>query len=129
MSRRGFIIANRLGEAKAAQLSALVGGTRIAVPANLSNGDRLKRRIGDDLAILVILHFGGTSSLYVPVLERATVVEIEKVRRLAKSGHSAAAIARKLRCSERTITAKLATIRSRKLLNGNKSGEESGSAS
>jgi len=120
---RKRVIAERLGDDAAARLSAIVGGTRLHVPGQLVNADRLKRLLGDDLAVLVVLHFGD-SRLYVPVPDPAArgTVDPRKIKRLALRGWSSARIARELKCSERTVDAKRALFRSRSRPNDPQSG-------
>lgn len=110
MSRKPSVIADRIGADHAAKLSAIYGGTRLHIPGVLAKADRLKRALGDEITILIVLHFG-YSRLYVPVLDRAERVDDAKVRKLAKAGLSSARIARKLKCSERTVEAKRAKFR------------------
>jgi len=105
------LIEDKIGEEHARALSALVGGTQITVPDNLTasvfNSGRLRERIGDGLFALLVFHFGGTR-LYVPQLaqDRRTGqerVDPKAVERLTRRGWSAARIARKLGCSTRTV--------------------------
>lgn len=125
MSRRPGIIVERLGADNAKRLSSIVGGTRLSVPGLLANADRLKRLVGDDLAVLLVLHFGD-SRFYVPTGGPRAPVETAKVKRLSAKGHSSARIARALGCSERTVDAKLAKLRSRKPTHEHKSGKANG---
>lgn len=102
---------DKLGEENARKLSALVGGTQITVPDNLTasvfNAGRLRERVGDGLFALLVFHFGGIR-LYVPQLaqDRRTGqdrIDPKAVERLTRRGWSAARIARKLGCSNRTV--------------------------
>jgi hypothetical protein len=120
--RKPSVIVDRLGADDAARLSAIVGGTRLHVPGRLANADRLKRLLGEDLAIRVVLHFGD-SRFYVPVAVRSPSVDLRKLKRLIAQNLSSARIARKLGCSERTVDAKRAQLRSRARTNAPKSGE------
>jgi Homeodomain-like domain len=103
MSARAFVIAERLGQANAERLAVLVGGTSITIPDRLSAASALRARIGDDLAVLVVLHFGGLERIYVPRLAHSGPVDDRAVARLTNRGWSAKRIARKLECSERAI--------------------------
>jgi len=108
------MIADRLGADHAARLSAIVGGTRLYVPPVLTDAGRLKRTVGEPLAILLVLHFGG-SRIKVPTGTGAGgaqgAVDPKQVARLLRKGWSNSRIARKLRCSERTVERKRAVLR------------------
>lgn len=112
MNRPPSVIVERLGTENAARLSAIVGGTRLHVPGRLDNAGRLKRLLGDQLAILVVLHFGD-SRLSVPMATPAPRGSIDgrKIERLTRKGWSASRIARKLGCSVWTVYAKRANLR------------------
>lgn len=116
MSRTPAVIAERLGHEHAARLSEIAGGTRLHVPRDLDNATRLKALLGDELAVLVVLHFGD-SRLYVPVATRSGPVDVRKIKKLAARGWSSARIARELRCSENTVDKKRAKLRTRSPLN------------
>lgn len=108
MTKRS-VIAARLGVENAERLASIAGGTRLHVPGILANAGRLKLRLGDDLAILVVLHFGD-SRLYVPLSltgrgATARKVDARTVLRLTRKGWSASRIARKIGCSDRTVHA------------------------
>lgn len=109
-------IAERLGRDNAERLSSIVGGTRLHVPVDLTKSDRLRRLLGDDLAVLVILHFGD-SRLSVPLTvhgrgAQGKPVDPRKVKRLVGKGWSSSRIARHLGCTERCIETKRAKLRS-----------------
>lgn len=115
MNREPNPIVARLGREDADRLSAIVGGIRLHVPGRLANAGRLKGLLGERLAILVVLHFGD-SRISVPLANDGPggsrrKVDIRKIKRLAALGWSSARIARKLGCTERTITAKRAVLR------------------
>jgi DNA-binding NarL/FixJ family response regulator len=97
------VIVDRLGHENAQRLADVAGGTRLSVPAQLANGARLRLLLGNDLATLVILHFGGLGRVYVPTMKLSPKVDARTVRRLSKRGWSASRIARELGCSERTV--------------------------
>jgi hypothetical protein len=59
ISRPASALVDRLGAENAARLSAVAGGTRLWVPSTLTDSDRLRKRLGDQLAVLMVLHFGG----------------------------------------------------------------------
>jgi len=111
---RPTVIADRIGPEQAARLSAIVGGTRLYVPPVLTDAARLKRTVGEPLAVLLVLHFGG-SRLKVPTGTGAGgaqgTVDIKRVARLLRKGWSNSRIARKCRCSERTVERKRAILR------------------
>lgn len=116
MKRRATIIVDRLGQHDAERLAAIVGGTRLHVPGDPRNRGRLASLLGDDLALLVIFHFGD-SRFYVPTLAKTQGIDLRKLKRLANRGWSSARIARELKCSERTVDAKRAQFRSRARIN------------
>jgi hypothetical protein len=109
------VIVRRLGPEAAAKLSAIAGGTRLHVPSRVTppptggrdGFKRLAKLLGHDLAVLVVLHFGD-SRIYVPRSTPPKPVDAKAVARLTKRGWSAARIARKLNCSDRTVHAKRA---------------------
>lgn len=116
MNQTPSTIERRLGRDNALRLIQIVGGTRLRVPGDPRNGGRLERTLGHDLAVLVILHFGD-QLLSVPLSldglgAQGKPVDRRKVKRLTAKGWSAARIARHLGCSERTIYAKRAQLRS-----------------
>lgn len=108
MTRTATILVERLGLERAERLAAIAGGTVVSVPAQLANAARLRSVLGDDLATLVVLHFGGLGRVYVPRMKRALIVDRITVRRLSRKGWSACRIARHLGCSERTVYLKRA---------------------
>jgi len=113
----GAVLVERLNRTNAERLVAIVGGTRLHVPGRLVNADRLRRLLGPDLAVLVVLHFGD-SRLSVPrSLDgpggRRTPIDLRHLKRLVAKGWSTARIARELQCAERTVHAKRAILRSR----------------
>jgi len=115
VNRPPSVIVERLGRDNALRLTQIVGGTRLRVPGDPRNGQRLDRILGHDLAVLVILHFGD-QLLSVPLSldgpgAQGKPVDRRKVKRLTAKGWSAARIARHLGCSERTIYAKRAQSR------------------
>jgi AraC-like DNA-binding protein len=77
----------------------------LLVPDTLRDADRLTRLLGRDLAVLVVLHFGG-ERIYVPRLDVGTVVDVAKVAALTRKGLSLSEIATRLNCSERTVSRK-----------------------
>ncbi len=121
MTKRSALIVERLGSANADRLSAIAGGTRLHVPLHVttpaSGGrdgfKRLALLVGEDLAILLVLHFADTR-LYVPTGQPNRPVDAKAVSRLTKRGWSAARIARKLRCSDRAIHEARANVRQSK---------------
>jgi hypothetical protein len=123
---RASIIADRLGAEHAARLSAIVGGTRLHVPGNLDNAGRLRRLLGDELATLVVLHFGD-SRFYVPRAAPSAEVDLDLVEGLAALHWSSARIARKLGCSERVVDRKRAILRSRARSNHPRNGDDGSS--
>jgi hypothetical protein len=113
MSRNASILVERLGLANAIQLAKAAGGTRIGVPTSLTgfrhHSDALQLRVGEELASLLVKHFGGTR-IYVPRMAPRPPVDTRLVIRLTKRGWSASRIARKLGCSDRTVHAKRAAF-------------------
>ena len=132
MTQSAALLVERLGRDNAAQLVARVGGSRLSIPTRLAGRAhrRLTDLLGENLAILVVLHFGD-SRLSVPLSldgpggARAPV-DVAKVRALLKRGWSSSRIARKLGCSERTITAKRATLRARSASRNHKRDDDEG---
>lgn len=122
---RPTVIADRLGSEQAARLSAIVGGTRLYVPPVLTDAGRLKRTVGEPLAVLLVLHFGG-SRIKVPTGTGAGgsqgTVDIKRVARLLRKGWSNSRIARKLGASERTIERKRAILRRDAISNADSGG-------
>jgi hypothetical protein len=107
MTTRPSAIVKRLGHEQAAALSAIVGGTKIDVPGNLTSSafsvGRLRKRLGDGLFALLVFHFGGTR-IYVPQVDAGRArIDGAKVARLTQRGWSAARIARKIGCSDRAV--------------------------
>lgn len=115
MTIRRTLIVARLGQDDADRLSQIAGGSRLHVPGQLRNADRLKRLLGDELAIRVVLHFGD-SRMYVPKPRRSDPVDVKAVARLTNRGLNARAIADKLGCCDRTVHAKRALARERGLI-------------
>jgi len=110
-------LAQRLGPENFGRLVQIVGGTEIAVPVSLTgsafNAGTLRQRVGDELFALLVFHFGGTR-VYVPQANRRTghdPVDPKRIATLTKRGWSATRIARKLGCSQRTVKAWRAKIR------------------
>lgn len=101
-------IEERLGPEYAEVLALVAGGRRLAVPMNLDpeNGSRaLERLLGEKLAVLVVLHFGG-QTIYVP--NRSSTgpngnVDLSAVVHLTRAGRSAAFIAQNQGCSDRMV--------------------------
>ena len=108
--KREDMITQRLGSDHAAELSRIVGGTRLHVPSRVeapSTGGRdgfkrLSALLGYDLAVLMILHFGD-SRIYVPRGTKSKPVDIRLVARLSRRGMSASRIAQRLNCSDKTV--------------------------
>jgi len=98
------LLVERLGIENARVLAGLAGGTRLSVPAQTSNAARLQSLVGEELAILLILHFGGLGRVYVPRLGKSLAkVDERAVMRLSRRNWPASRIARKLGCTERTV--------------------------
>lgn len=103
-------LAETIGQAHADALSKIAGGTRISVPSSINaptnggrNGfERLAGTVGHDLALLLVLHYGGTQ-IGVPRGLTGRRVDIAKVAELTNAGMSASKIARALHCTERTV--------------------------
>jgi hypothetical protein len=111
-------LVDRLGEENAAVVVKALGGTRVAVPDRLDHGrppSRLEQLFGAELAVLLVLHFGGTY-LYVPRLEEPGRLTLRRVVRMTRAGKSANAIARALRCSDRAVYLRRAEARAQGLL-------------
>lgn len=117
--KRPRVLSDRLGDAHAARLSSIIGGTRLRIPMGTRRPEgggrdgfkRLVGLVGEELAILLVFHFGD-SVIYVPVAVRSLKVDLGAVAAL--SHLSAAKAARRLGCSERTVDAKRAVLKSRK---------------
>ena len=107
-------LAATIGPKSLANLAKLVGGTRLYVPLDFDKANRLRSRIGDDLAILLIFHFAG-SRFYVPTLKPPAKPSRRQIIALTQAGRSAPEIARRIGCSDRTIH----THRNRKRTKGN----------
>ena len=135
--REPGLIAHRLGLEQAARLSAIVGGTRLSVPASLADAARLKRLVGEPLAIVLVLHFGG-SRIKVPTGAGSGgahgQVDVRRVARLLRKGWSNARIARKLHCAERSVERKRArmgleaSVKGSRIAADGQSGAETGGA-
>lgn len=111
-------LVERLGEDNAGKVIAALGGTRILVPDKLEHGDapkRLELLVGRELAILLVLHFGGTW-VYVPRLAPAGRLSLSRVVRMTRAGKSANSIARASGCSDRAVYLRRAEARARGLL-------------
>lgn len=101
---------NLLGKANVEHLADVVGGRRLRIPKHPGkppNGGRdgLKRLtllVGDELALLLIFHFGD-STIYVPRPKRAEPVDPKAVARLTRRGLSVPEIVVVLGCAERTV--------------------------
>lgn len=113
MTKPPALIVQRLGAEKAAELSRIAGGTRLHVPSRITapctggrdGFKRLEKLLGYDLAVLVVLHFGD-SRPYIPRIARSGPVDARTVAKLTRRGLSAPDIAKRLRCSDRTVFAK-----------------------
>jgi hypothetical protein len=107
ISRPASELTARLGPENAAKLSAAAGGTKLWVPGNLANAGRLRGLLGDDLAVLLVLHFGG-ARVSVPLSTngrgaQGKRVDPKRVKRLIGRGWSDDRIARHLGCSGKTV--------------------------
>lgn len=115
------ILARRLGPERAAVVIEAVGGQRIAIPASLEANSAprsLERLLGRELAVSLVLHFGG-QILYVPnsgLAGGAKRVKLSSVVRMTRNGRSARYIAARLGCSERTVYARRAEAKELGLL-------------
>lgn len=100
------ILEDRLGADHAATVVERLGGCSITVPDRLDDERvaRIERQFGRELAVLIVLHFGGTK-LYVPHGESRKWNKLDDVVRMTKARKSASFIARELRCSDRTVYA------------------------
>jgi len=131
LSRPRSLLVARLGQAQAEQLSTIAGGVQIWIPDNLTtsahNAGTLRARVGDALFALLVFHFGGTR-IYIPQAGDGSKssnrkLDNSRINRLTKQGWSASRIARHFGCSDRTIYARRALLRSRTGTNGRKNGE------
>lgn len=108
----------RLGSEIFDQLVRKAGGTRISVPDDIESSycrQALETRFGQPVALLLIFHFPG-EIVYIPKNAARTRVDDIRVARMTKRGRSAAAIARKLNCSDRAVHASRARCRANGLL-------------
>lgn len=111
------LLAARLGPERAAVVIDAAGGQRLAIPASLEEGKpprALERLVGRELAVVLVLHFGG-SLLYVP-RGRNGSAKLAAVVRMTRAGKSANVIARRLKCSCRTVYSRRAEARDLGLL-------------
>jgi hypothetical protein len=132
VNRPPSLIAKRLGPEQAERLSAIAGGTQLTIPDSLTPRldirQPLRERLGDDLFALLVFHFPG-ARLYVPQCRTDTAphrnkgIDQAEVARLTKRGWSVSRIARKLGCSDRTVSTKRANLRSRARSSQPKIGE------
>lgn len=107
MNRTVSLLVKRLGPSNAEHLTQVAGGTRLAIPSRLGGTGNhcgtLRDRVGDDLFVLLVLHFGG-SRIYVPrVGTRPSIADPEAVEILSAHGWSASRIARTFGCTQRHI--------------------------
>lgn len=114
------LLAARLGPERAAIVIEAAGGQRLAIPASLEANSAprsLERLLGRELAVALVLHFGG-STVYVPNGRGtgAARVKLSRVVRLTRNGRSAREIAAHLGCSERTVYARRAEAKELGLL-------------
>lgn len=114
MTRTSALV-DRIGPAHAETLARLVGGTRLHVPGQIRNIGRLRKVVGEDLAVLLVFHFGD-SRIYVPRPTTSPPVDVRTVARLTNRGASARTIAKRLGCCDRTVHAKRALARERGLI-------------
>lgn len=105
----------RLGAEAAAAVIAAAGGARLSIPPTLDNCRQLEATVGRELAVLLVLHFGG-NLIYVPHAARSRQVSTAEVARLTLEHKSARMIARELRCSDRTVYGQRAKAREAGLL-------------
>lgn len=92
-----------LGRENLDRLSRVAGGTVLCVPkyygkpprGGRDSSDRLKRLVGEPLAILLVFHFAD-SRIYVPKPRDAEPVDHRKLKRLARTNLSAREIATRL---------------------------------
>jgi hypothetical protein len=101
------LLADRLGADHEAELIASAGGERLVIPENLAGDEprALERRFGRELAVLLVLHFGGRL-VYVPTGNaalRQAGSPLKVVVRMTKAGKSANEIARRLELSDRAV--------------------------
>jgi len=118
------VLTDALGHRTARRLSTLAGGRSLLIPRMDSDPSSIKARkrlaalVGADLAADLITALAGLR-VYIPRgpsahNSRANPIDIRKVDRLTKRGKSAAFIAGKLGCSERTVYKKRAIIAQRR---------------
>lgn len=117
-------LADALGMAAVNRLAGMVGGRALRIPGlgsdpvSVAGRKRLIALVGIDLAENLITAFARTR-VYIPRgpsphNSRAKPIDCRKVDRLTKRGHSAATIAARLGCTERTVYAKRAQLAQRR---------------
>lgn len=82
------LIAERLGDEPADRISALAGGARLAIPADLSHPcatGALERLVGNERGVLIVLHFSGRTD-YVPYGKGATPYDLSRVFQTKRAG-------------------------------------------
>lgn len=117
------LLVDRLGPERAAVVIERAGGQRITIPRELEHGGAprsLERMFGRDIAVAIVLHFGG-ENIYIPNRQPAggpRRIKLSSVVRMTKGPpmRSANYIARKLGCSERTVYARRAEAKALGLL-------------
>lgn len=111
-------LADRLGAERAAAVIDAAGGARLTIPADLDHyreTGALERLVGRELAVLLVLHFGG-STIYVPTGGGKRYTRLADIVRMTAEGMSARQIARQIGCSDRTVYARRAAARRLDLL-------------
>lgn len=97
-------VADELGDAVAVSLVREFGGTRIKLPRNPGPGTRLAKVLGTETARRVV-DLLGHGELPVPICAAVTrALWREEVRAARRAGATISALARRYRCSERTIS-------------------------
>jgi len=115
------LLVDRLGAERAAAIIEEAGGERLVIPPALDQGDAprpLEVRFGRDLAIVLVIHYGG-EVVYVPngkVRGGPRRVHLAEVVRRTIARESSSTIARALGCSDRIVHLRRAEARALGLL-------------
>jgi hypothetical protein len=100
-----------LGKENLDRMSAILGGTRFFIPRHYGkpptggrdSSVRLKRLLGEPLAILLVFHFGG-SEISVPLPNGRQPLDRPRLARMSRRRDlSASTIARRIGCTRRTV--------------------------
>jgi hypothetical protein len=101
-------IADAAGEPAAVLIAAAHGGSRVYIPAKVTDGHWLVECIGRDKADRVCAHFGGGKQIDIPMAGYGTYPQLYRkvaqlIHSLDKAGASARQIRKQVGVTERTV--------------------------